>query len=92
MGELNAKLQVEFKEFVESFDERNDASAKKSEVISTRLKLIREAIELAEKSPKWPFDVSTVYKLGVTVISPFLITIINRVTEFGVQLLDSIID
>ena len=92
LDNLNAKLQAEFKEFVDSFDEKAVTSAKKSEAISMRLKLIREAIELAEKSPKWPFDVNTIYKLGVTVISPFLITIINRIVELGVQLLDSIID
>ena len=88
---LNAKLQSEFKEFIESFEEKNAEATKNTEEISKRLQLLHEAIEFAEKTPNWPFNVNTIYKLGATVISPFLFTIINRISELGNELVDSLI-
>lgn len=92
LEDLNTKLQSEYKEFLESFEEKNDAAIKKSEEISTRLQLIHQAIVMAEECPNWPFNVNTMYRLGVTIVSPFFLTIINRISEFGNQLFDSLIN
>ncbi|GAB4483728.1 MAG: hypothetical protein OHK0031_07300 [Anaerolineales bacterium] len=72
---LNVKYQREYETLMDKI--RAGAPAAEAEEVSTRIKAIEDAIALTEKAPSWPFEMLSVYRMGVTVILPFLIALIN---------------
>jgi len=78
------KLHGDFQE--ESFglydsitkDHKEDTSnlyLKKSESLAS----IKDAIDLVTKTPDWPFEGTTIYRLMITIISPFILAIADGV-------------
>ena len=80
---LTEKLQSEFERLLESLGEDEGQAHETEEQISERLSAIREAVELAGKSPTWPFQQSAAYKLGATVIFPFVFAILDMLLMFS---------
>lgn len=72
---LNAKYQREYETLMDKI--RSGAPAAEAEEVSARIKAIEDAIALTEKAPSWPFEMLSVYRMGVTVFLPFVIALIN---------------
>lgn len=72
---LNVKYQREYEILMDKI--RVGAPAAEAEQVSTRIKAIEDAIALTEKAPSWPFEMLSVYRMGVTVFLPFVIALIN---------------
>jgi hypothetical protein len=80
---LTERLQSEFERLMESLGEDKAQAHEKEEQISERLNAIRQAVELAEKSPTWPFQQNAACKLGATVIFPFVFAVLDMLLMFS---------
>jgi len=74
LDSLTGRLQLEFESLLECLIE-GGRKEQKPEEASGRLKAIQEAIKVTEKSPNWPFQVNAIYRLGATVVFPFVFAI-----------------
>ena len=82
LEKLHRDFQEESQGFYEKIlkDPKKDSSnlyLKKSETLAS----IKDAIEIVSKSPDWPFEGTTLYRLFVTVISPFILAIGDTLTN-----------
>jgi hypothetical protein len=87
LDKLHNDFQEESYNFFNSTakDLRKDSSnryLKESQTLTS----LKQAIELVNQAHDWPFEVATLYQLFITVISPFLLAIlnaaVNSVTSF----------
>ena len=78
LDKLHRDFQEESQKLYESIasDPKRDSSnpyLKKSEQLTS----IKQTIELVSRTPDWPFEGTTVYRLFITVISPFILAILD---------------
>lgn len=74
---LAAQFQAEYTRLLRLVAD-NDQEAAES---LARLKIIQETYEWTRKSPTWPFDTSTLYRLGATIVAPFSFALLQIVLE-----------
>lgn len=78
LDKLNRDFQEESYKFHDSVakDSRKDSSnlyLRKSRTLAS----IKQSIDLVNQAHDWPFEMSTVYQLFITVISPFVLAIVD---------------
>ncbi len=72
---LDVKYQREYEFLMDTI--RSGGPVAEAEEISARLQTIKDAIDITEKAPTWPFEMLSVYRMSVTVFLPFIVALIN---------------
>ncbi|NJN79340.1 MAG: hypothetical protein HC797_02080 [Anaerolineales bacterium] len=72
INKISNELQDEYDRLL------NDLSANNKSIEENhRVQVLRAMLELTEKSPTWPFENLTIYRLLATAISPFIFTVLG---------------
>ena len=79
LAELGHKLQDEYERLLHY--QSGDPDPDRAEAALGRVKTLQETIAITDQAPSWPFGLVSIYRLGATVILPFVFAIFNLILE-----------